>query len=143
MIRYDLICSNGHEFDSWFTSSSAFDEQNRAGFVGCPFCESVEISKRLMRPGITGKSNRKDDKPLATSDPKLKQMVEMIRQMRRHVEKNAEYVGREFASEARKIHYEEAPARGIYGEATLEDAKSLHEEGVEVHALPELPEEKN
>jgi hypothetical protein len=100
-----------------------------------------------MAPGIPAKSNRKDDaarKMLAGPvDPRLSAMMDMVRQMRKHVEENAEYVGGRFAEEARKIHYEETGRRGIYGEASMEDAKSLIEEGITVHPLPMLPEDGN
>ena len=76
-------------------------------------------------------------------DPRLAAMMEMVREMRKHVEENAEYVGDRFAEEARKIHYEETEHRGIYGEASTEDAKSLIEEGIAVHPLPRLPEDGN
>ncbi len=101
-----------------------------------------------MAPGIPAKSNRKDDSPrkmvAGPVDPRLAAMMDMVRQMRKHVEENAEYVGDRFAEEARKIHYEESEHRGIYGEAIeMEDAKALIEEGITVHPLPRLPEDGN
>lgn len=147
MIRFDLICDQEHEFDSWFASSSAFDDQKRAGFVSCPYCGSEKVSKSLMAPSISAKSNKtsRRNHPMlsANDDPAVREMAENIRKMRKHVADNAEYVGKNFAKEAREMHYEEKPARGIYGEATAEDAKSLIEEGVGVMPLPTLPEEKN
>lgn len=147
MIRFGLICDNEHEFDSWFASSSAFDDQKQAGFVSCPYCGSEKISKSLMAPSISTKNNKKSGREQALlsakNDPVMKELTENIRKMRQHVSENAEYVGKNFAKEAREIHYEEKPARGIYGEASVEEAKSLLEEGVSVMPLPTLPEDKN
>lgn len=147
MIRYDLICDQGHGFDGWFRDSAAYDEQAAGGLVSCSVCGSVKVEKQLMAPGIPAKSNRRDEsarKMIAGPvDPRLAVMMQMVREMRRHVEENAEYVGPRFAEEARKIHYEEAEHRGIYGEASPDEAKALVEEGITVHALPRLPEDGN
>ncbi|MFN4142072.1 DUF1178 family protein [Aestuariivirga sp.] len=147
MIRYDLICDQGHAFDGWFRNSAAYDAQAAGGFVACSLCGSTKVEKQLMAPGIPAKANRKDDAPRkmvsGPVDPRLAMMMQMVRQMRKHVEENAEYVGERFADEARKIHYEETEQRGIYGEASPEDAKALIEEGIAVHPLPRLPEDGN
>jgi len=147
MIRYDLICEDGHEFDGWFSNSAAFDEQSRNGLVSCVHCGSTMVEKQLMAPGIPVKSNRKSDpaKPMlaATVHPRQQKLVQMMRELRKAVEENAEYVGDKFAEEARKIHYEETEMRGIYGETTPQDAEELIEEGIEIHPLPVLPEEGN
>jgi hypothetical protein len=146
MIRYDLICGEGHPFDAWFSTSGAFDEQAQAGLVSCPTCGSNTVEKQLMTPGIAMKSNQRSEakQPVFTgADARQAMLVKMMRELRQSVEANAEYVGNKFAEEARRIHYEEAQKRGIYGEATVEDAKSLVEEGIEVHPLPKLPEDTN
>ena len=146
MIRYDLECAQGHEFDGWFSNSASFDKQAEAGVVECPVCGSCDVHKALMAPGIPAKSNSKSDaQPVmqnAAGTPAA-ELTEMIRKLRTHVEENSEYVGPRFAEEARKIHYEETEARGIYGEASLEDARELTEEGIDVQPLPILPEEHN
>lgn len=147
MIRYDLICDQGHGFDGWFRDSSAYDAQAESGLVSCTVCGSVKVEKQLMAPGIPAKSNRKADvtqKMVAGPvDPRMQMMMQLMREVRKSVEENAEYVGDRFADEARKIHYAEAEKRGIYGEATADEAKSLIEEGIEVHPLPRLPEDGN
>lgn len=147
MIRYDLQCDQGHEFDGWFRDSAAYDKQAARGLVACTVCGSVKVEKQLMAPGIPVKSNRRGDaaqKMVAGPvDPRMAAMMQMVRDMRRHVEENSEYVGTRFAEEARKIHYAEAEERGIYGEATPDDAKALIEEGIAVHPLPRLPEDGN
>ena len=146
MIHYDLICDKGHAFDGWFRNSAAYDEQAGKGLVTCTHCGSAKVEKQLMAPGIPVKSNRKSDaKPMvaAPADPKLAELMNMMRELRRHVEDNAEYVGDRFAEEARKIHYEETEQRGIYGQTTPDEAKALIEEGIAVHPLPRLPEDGN
>jgi len=147
MIHYDLICDKGHAFDGWFRNSSAYDEQAGRGLLTCTHCGSGKVEKQLMAPGIPAKSNRKSDSATkmvaAPADPRLAELMNMVRVMRRHVEENAEYVGDRFADEARKIHYEESDQRGIYGQTTADEAKALVEEGITVHALLRLPEDGN
>jgi hypothetical protein len=145
MIRYDLRCDRGHEFDGWFSDSSAFDAQRAKHLVACAHCGSAEVEKQLMAPGIPARSNRKSPAKIAggVMDPEARRMLALMRELRQQVETNAEYVGEKFADEARKIHYEEAEKRGIYGEASHEDAKALLEEGIDVHPLPRLPEDAN
>ena len=147
MIRYDLNCEQGHAFDGWFRDSAGYDMQAAQGLVACAVCGSAKVEKQLMAPGLPMKANRmaQASQRLAAGpiDPRAKAMLQMMRGMRAEVEKNAEYVGEKFANEARRIHYEEAEKRGIYGEATAGDARALIEEGIEVHPLPRLPEDGN
>jgi len=147
MIRYDLICDKEHDFDGWFRNSEAYDAQAAAGQVACPVCGSTTVAKQLMTPGIPAKSNQRAEGRMPVfagqKDEKVAELVEAVRKLRRQVEENADYVGDRFAEEARRIHYNEVKRRGIYGEASLEEAKALLEEGVEVHPLPPLPEESN
>jgi hypothetical protein len=147
MIHYDLQCEKGHPFDGWFRDSAAFDRQLAAGLVACTACGSIQVEKQLMAPGIPAKSNRKAKahQPMATGlgEAQQHELMAMFRELRRKVEANAEYVGDRFAEEARKIHYSETEKRGIYGEATPDDARGLIEEGIEVHPLPRLPEDGN
>ena len=147
MIRYDLQCDQGHAFDSWFRDSAAFDKQAKKRLIACPACESTHISKQLMAPGIPTKSNARPEVPAkvfaGAPDPRQVMLMKMMRELRKHVETNADYVGDRFAEEARRIHYNETEQRGIYGEATREDADALIEEGIEVHPLPVLPEDGN
>ncbi len=145
MMHYDLICDKGHAFDGWFRNSAAYDEQAGRGLVTCTHCGSAKVEKQLMAPGIPVKSNRRSEQKMvaAPADPRLAELVTMMRELRRHVEENAEYVGDRFAEEARKIHYEETDARGIYGQTTPDEAKALIEEGIAVHPLPRLPEDGN
>ncbi len=147
MIRYDLSCNRGHEFDGWFRDSAAFDAQIGRGLVVCIHCGSEAVEKQIMAPGIPTKSNAKPEPTqrmvAGPVDPRTQMLMQMMREVRKNVEANSEYVGDKFADEARKIHYAEAEKRGIYGEATADDAKALIEEGIEVHPLPRLPEDSN
>jgi hypothetical protein len=150
MIRYDLICNKGHEFDAWFSDSASYDTQRKRGFVECSVCGSIKVEKQLMRPSIAARSSKKSEpskpgKPMVAGpiDPRMQQMMSMMREFRAHVEKHAENVGDKFADEARKIHYKESEERGIYGNATAEETQALLEEGIEVHPLPRLPEDSN
>jgi hypothetical protein len=147
MIRYDLVCEKGHEFDGWFSNSEAYDKQVKRKLVECVVCGSVKIEKQIMAPGIPAKANKKSDNavPMIAGpvDSRAQKMLEMMRAFRSHVESTAENVGTNFAEEARKIHYNETEKRGIYGQATSDEAEALMEEGITVHPLPLLPEDGN
>lgn len=154
MIHYDLRCGAGHEFDSWFKDSAAFEKQAKAGFVQCPICGSTEVSKQLMAPAIPkkGRTRTKDLPPpappaqapaaqpsQAAAGPMPAQVIALLQRMRAEVEKNCDYVGKEFAEEARKIQRGESDRRGIYGEASDADAEALKEEGIEIARIPWVP----
>jgi hypothetical protein len=137
MIVYDIKCSHDHVFEAWFKDSETFDEQVEAGGVSCPVCGVTDVEKALMAPRLNkGKSDQR-----ANAREHMGRYVAAIHEMRRQVEKNCDYVGDKFAEEARKIHYGEAESRGIYGEATNDEASSLVEEGVEFHKIPWAPRE--
>jgi len=147
MIRYDLVCDKGHEFDGWFRDSDTYDKQAKRGLVSCTHCGTAKIQKQIMAPGIPSKSNKKSDNDVRMSagpiDPRAQAMMQMMRDYRKHVETNAENVGNNFAEEARKIHYKETKERGIYGQTTPDDAAALIEEGIDIHPIPVLPEDGN
>lgn len=142
MIVYSLQCSEGHAFESWFAAIAAFDEQAATGRLICPFCNSRKIGKAPMAPALTGSVGERRDAvvapaPAPSSPPgELTKMRHYMTGLRKYIQDNAEYVGRTFPEEARKIHYGEAEDRPIYGEASLADAVELVEEGVDVAALP-------
>ena len=147
MIKYDLVCESGHKFEGWFSDSANYDSQSVRGLLSCSVCSSSKIEKQLMAPGIPMKSSRKTESAqrmmTGPIDAKTQALVELMREMRKSVEANAEYVGNKFAEEARRIHYDETQKRGIYGEASTDEAKALIEEGIDVHPLPRLPEDSN
>jgi hypothetical protein len=146
MIRFSLICEAGHEFDGWFASNDAFDTQKKRGLIDCPACGSAKVAKALMAPGVIT-SERKAARAAApvqlALDPERAELMGKLREMAKAVRANADYVGGEFAEEARKIHFGEAEARGIYGEASADEVQGLLEDGVPVAPLPVLPEDRN
>ena len=163
MIRYALACEAGHEFESWFPSSASYDQQAERGLVACPICGSAKVAKQLMAPRVGRKGNTVSE-PLAAPEPapanlpvpaapppqpvalmsEREQAIRaMLKAVREHVTKNADYVGPSFAEEARKMHYGEAEHRSIYGEADAAEARALLEEGIEFHALPVVPDDRN
>jgi hypothetical protein len=160
MIRYALVCAKGHSFESWFQNSSAFDRQAKRGLVECPVCGDTKVEKALMAPKLSG--TRKRDRatpaaaaeaptpagedartPVAMMSPQEQEFRQKLKELREHLTQNADNVGQKFPEEARKMHYGESERRSIYGEASLQEAKALHEEGIEVHPLPVLPDERN
>jgi len=164
MIRYALACDQGHVFESWFANSAAYDKQAKHGLVTCPICNSAKVAKTIMAPRVSGAKKRGDgamslpapetpptppvaapdtSAPVAMMSPPEREFRKKLKELRDHLTKNADYVGGKFPEEARKMHYGETEHRSIYGEASPEQAKELHEEGIEFHPLPVLPDERN
>ncbi|MEX2318725.1 MAG: DUF1178 family protein [Bauldia sp.] len=142
MIRYTLRCDREHEFDAWFRSSADYDRAALAGENVCPACGSTAVAKAMMAPSVSG-ARKSEKMTLAAPDPKSQAMREALKEFRKRVTENADYVGDKFAEEARKIHYEEVEARGIYGEATPDEARDLVDEGISFQPLPPAPEDRN
>jgi hypothetical protein len=151
MIRYSLICEAGHGFESWFPSSDSYDTQVARGLVTCPVCDSAQVSKALMVPSVA-RTDRdrpsapvpaRPDAPVTVIAEPERQLRAMLRALREHVVAHSEHVGARFPEEARKIHYGEAEERSIYGEASPAEARALVEEGIEVAAIPILPDDRN
>jgi len=134
MIRYSLKCSSGHEFEAWFRSSADFDAQRSAGHVACAICASPEVEKAVMAPAVAAPAREAGPEP-ALSRP-ASPAEAALQEMRRHVERNSDYVGRDFAQEARRIHEGEADRRSIWGEASPGEAKALKEDGIPVAPIP-------
>ena len=164
MIRYSLICDRKHDFEIWFKNSADYDKQAKRGLVSCPACGSVKVEKALMAPSLGAGSKKRRSaasrpieapaaaegaapaeatSPVAMMSPQEKEFRSKLKELREHLTKNADNVGKKFPEEARKMHYGEIEHRSIYGEATPNDAKELHEEGIEFHPLPILPDERN
>jgi hypothetical protein len=145
MIHFSLACSAGHNFEGWFASSEAFEAQKAKHVLLCPVCGDADVDKALMAPAVAT-SRKKDAVRVAahtTGPADEPEVTSMLRKLRKHLTDNADYVGNRFAEEARRIHYDEVEKRGIYGEATSEEVRSLSEEGIEFHPLPVLPEDHN
>tara|TARA_Y100000590_G_scaffold450093_1_gene589225 strand:+ start:868 stop:1287 length:420 start_codon:yes stop_codon:yes gene_type:complete len=137
MILFDLKCSNSHAFEVWFKDSNEFLKQQKKGLISCPVCEDKNIVKSLMAPNLNKKSNSKISKKIIN-----KTLINKISKYKKIVEKNFEYVGKNFTEEAKKIKYGEVDDRAIYGEADLNQAKELIEEEIEFHPLPWTSDKK-
>jgi hypothetical protein len=124
MIRFALTCDRGHDFDAWFGSGDSYDEQIEAHAVTCPCCGSAKVRKAPMAPAVRRSQPAPAESPPASE---RKKTYAFLKGLRAHLEANAEHVGPAFPEEARKMHYGETEARSIYGEASLEEAKALHE----------------
>ncbi|MCW5690071.1 MAG: DUF1178 family protein [Pseudolabrys sp.] len=156
MIKYALACDKGHSFESWFADSAAYDKQAKRGLVTCPQCGSAKVEKAIMAPRVSGTRKRsasqeitvapekaQDKANVAVMSPVEQELRAKLKELREHIVKNADNVGEKFPEEARKIHYGETEHRSIYGVASFEDAKELAEEGIDVHPIPLLPDERN
>ena len=142
MIQYSLKCENDHSFDSWFASADAYDKLADNGMVSCAVCGSTKVSKAIMAPRV--RTTKGKEAPVAPTLPTKKSAAEQaMAKMRAQVEQNSEYVGSNFATEARSMHLGDAPERAIFGEAKPEEAKSLIEDGIPVTPLPFMPTRKS
>jgi hypothetical protein len=140
MIRYTLQCDDGHSFDSWFASASAFEALDKAGHLSCTECGSTAVKKSLMAPRVS--TAQKDDTTLPVLSEPQSDREKAVEAMRAHVETHSDYVGKDFATQARAMHDGEAPERAIHGVARLDQAKKLVEDGVPVVPLPFAPKQK-
>ena len=136
MIKYNLKCANEHEFEIWFSRSSDFDDQAPKGLIACPACGSTKVEKAIMAPNVS--TSRQKDAIAQKRAESVKMMNAAADKIRKEIEDNCDYVGDNFADEARAMHYGEKDERGIYGEATPEQASDLLEEGIGVAPLPDM-----
>lgn len=158
MIHYQLRCTStaeGHEFDSWYKDSAAFDRLAQAGMVECPVCGGTRVSRALMSPAIPKKGRPArnavvpvappappappEAPPAAAAGPIPAQVRAVLQKLRAEVEKTCDYVGPDFAEEARRMHRGDSDRRGIFGEASDQDTEALREEGIEVARIPWVP----
>jgi hypothetical protein len=161
MIRYALVCDHGHDFESWFADSAAYEKQAKRKLIACPLCGSAKVEKAIMAPRLAGARKgaapiempveappevpaaAPEKAPVAMISPQERELRAKLKELRDHLTQNADNVGAKFPEEARKMHYGEIEHRSIYGEATPDDAKALAEEGIEFHPLPILPDVRN
>ena len=152
MIKFALVCTAGHEFESWFSDGDAYDTQVKRGFVQCPSCGSKQVGKAIMAPRVVtrpaaapapvgGSPPAETPAPVALLDDRQRELRAMIRAVRERLMTDAEDVGSGFAREARRIHDGDAAERPIYGQASLADAQALLEDGIGVMPIPVLPDE--
>lgn len=143
MIAYRLACTDGHEFEGWFRNSADFDDQARDGTLFCPICGMADVAKAIMAPAVKTSATKVKGQSPPQPAPDPKAVRQYFAGVRKFIEENADYVGRAFPEEARKIHYGEAEERHIYGESTLGEARELIEEGVKIAPLPPDPDDLN
>jgi hypothetical protein len=152
MIKYSLKCREGHEFESWFQSGGAFDEQTDRGLVTCPICQSTKVTKAIMAPAIVFQGEKQGGAPLASEpartpvallDETQQEHRALLRALRQKILTETDDVGDRFPEEARRMHEGIVPERAIHGQATFEEAKTLLQEGIGIVPLPILPEDFN
>jgi len=152
VIHFSLCCVHAHRFDGWFRSNEDYDKQCESGLVSCPICGSTEVDKALMTPALANKTRQEDSlnpvssldsAPLDSIEAKERALWQQWHEIARKIRANADYVGKGFPEEARKIHFGEVKPRAIYGEAKAAEITSLLEDGIEVMPLPPLPEKQN
>lgn len=137
MIRYALVCEEEHGFEAWFSSSSDYDRQVEAGLVECPHCASTAVRKQIMAPAVATARGRETRRTTVGGDGEAPDFQTLARKVQAHIRSNFDYVGENFASEARAIHAGEKPGRLIYGETTPEERARLKDDGVPCAPLPD------
>lgn len=142
MIRYSLICSQEHEFESWFSSADSYEEQVHLGYVSCPVCGCQKTEKQIMAPSVLNKAEgyKEPDLSLMNNDRKS---YAFLRELKERILSQSENVGIDFPEQARKMHYGEVEHRAIHGETSLDETRSLIEEGINIIPLPTLPEDRH
>ena len=138
MIKYNLVCGCGKDFESWFSSSTEYDVLKKRKLVNCIYCNSTSVKKSIMSPNLPVKSQKKSKKVQLEQNIKKE-----LLNFRRYIEKNCKNVGDNFPQEARNIHYDKKTSKGIYGKATQEEANELLEEGIEVGTIPWINKYEN
>ena len=138
MIKYNLVCECGKDFESWFSSSSEFDFLCKKKLMKCIYCESSTVKKTVMAPNLSSKSNKVFKKTKLE-----KKIKKQLLDFRKYIEKNCKNVGENFTREARSIHYDKKTSQSIYGKATAEETTELLEEGIEVTTIPWVDKSEN
>ena len=134
MIKYILKCDKGHEFESWFSNSEEFEKLNKKKLLDCIFCSSKSISKSIMSPMISNSNNK--DKKIEITDKDYKNEKNKLLQLRKFIEKNFDFVGKDFSKKVREVYYDKKNKKAIYGTTTLEEREELAEEGIDLLSIP-------
>lgn len=150
MIVFDLKCGDGHVFEAWFASSDAYEDQKRRNLVACPFCGSTDAEKAVMAPNVARKGNQNGGQQIAVASESaalpadFKAMVEKVAAMQAEILKKSEWVGPDFAVKARAMDAGEIDPALIHGQASLDEARELIEDGISVMPLllPVVPPDK-
>jgi hypothetical protein len=133
MIKYNLICHNDHEFESWFSNSEEYDKLNKKNFLECIYCPSKKINKSIMAPMISNSNNNEE---INFTNDNLKNQKNKLLQLRTFIEKNFEYVGDDFSKKVREVFYDKKNRKAIYGKTTPEEREELANEGIDLYSIP-------
>ena len=134
MIKYNLKCSNGHEFKSWFSDSNEFEKLNKKRLLDCIYCSSKKIKKSIMAPMVSGSKLKEDN--MNFLNQKLSRKKNELLQIRNYIEKNFEYVGDKFSKKVREVYYDKKTKKTIYGTTTKDERDELAEEGFDLLSIP-------
>jgi hypothetical protein len=134
MIKYNLKCQNNHEFESWFSDSHEFEKLNKKNLLECIYCESKDIRKSIMAPMVSVLKEKDDE--IKKLNRNFKNKKESLINLRKYIEKNFEYVGKDFSKKVREIYYDKKNNKTIYGSTTLKERKELSEEGIDLLSIP-------
>jgi hypothetical protein len=139
MIKYNLKCQNDHEFESWFSNSKEYDKLNKKGLLECIFCSSKKINKSLMAPTILNLKEK--DKKIETINDEFKNEKNKLLNLRKYIEKNFEYVGKDFSKKVREVYYDKKSKKAIYGTTTPQEREELADEGIDLLTIPWVDKE--
>ena len=134
MIKYNLKCHNDHEFESWFSNSEEFDKLIKKGLLECIYCNSKKINKSIMAPMISNTKNNNDFIEINYKD--LNNEKNKLLNLRKYIEKNFDYVGKDFSKKVRKIYYDKKSKKAIYGTTTIKEREELADEGIDLFSIP-------
>ena len=134
MIKYNLKCKNNHEFESWFSNSEEFDKLNKKDLLECIYCSSKKISKSIMSPRISNLNTKQEQLNLINRD--IKNEKDQLLRLRKYIEKNFDYVGKDFSKKVREVYYDKKSKKAIYGTATSKEREELAEEGIDLLSIP-------
>ena len=138
MIKYNLKCDNKHEFESWFSDSEEFDKLDNKNLLECIYCSSKKISKSIMAPMV---SVEKREANLPKIDKIMMEEKKKLTKLRNYIEKNFEYVGKDFSKKVREIYYDKKNNKMIYGTTSLKEREELAEEGIDLISIPWIDKE--
>ena len=134
MIKYNLKCHNDHEFESWFSNSKEYEKLNKKGLLECIFCYSKKVNKSIMAPTIL--NSKEKENQIKIIDKDFKDEKNKLLSLRKYIEKNFDYVGKDFCKKVREVYYDKKSKKAIYGTTTLEERKELVDEGIDLLSIP-------
>ena len=134
MIKYNLKCNNDHEFESWFSNSIEFEKLNKKKLLECIFCSSKKIDKSIMAPTIL--NSKEKDNQIEIINRDFKDKKNELLNLRKYIEKNFDYVGKDFSKKVREVYYDKKSKKAIYGTTTPKEREELAEEGIDLLSIP-------